>query len=73
MEDSERAPDALLQPHEVATIFGVDPKTVYRWQQSGKIEAVWTLGGHRRFKQSEVDRVLALAKATAEAVTEEAS
>lgn len=48
----------LLTPGEVAEMFRVNPKTVTRWARSGKISAVRTLGGHRRFRASEVRRFL---------------
>jgi excisionase family DNA binding protein len=44
----------LLTPGEVATMFRVNPKTVTRWARAGKISAVRTLGGHRRFRASEI-------------------
>jgi len=52
-----RLPDAeiLLTPREVAELFGVDPKTVTRWAKAGKLTSIRTLGGHRRFRKSEVD------------------
>ena len=49
-----RRRDALLTPGEVALLFGVDPKTVTRWAKAGKLHAIRTLGGHRRFRESEV-------------------
>lgn len=51
--------DELLTPAEVAAIFRVDPKTVTRWAKRGKLSAVRTLGGHRRYLASEV-RALAV-------------
>lgn len=51
-------PDALLTPAEVAALFRVNPKTVTRWARSGKLTAVRTLGGHRRFRASEVRQCL---------------
>ncbi len=51
--------DALLTPAEVASLFRVDPKTVTRWANAGKITTVRTLGGHRRFQQSEIRGLLA--------------
>jgi len=48
----------LLTPGEVAVMFRVNPKTVTRWARAGKISAVRTLGGHRRFRASEIRRFL---------------
>ena len=56
--DSE--PEALLKPGEVALLFRVTPKTVSRWSEEGRIVAVRTLGGHRRFTSKEVSRVRSL-------------
>jgi len=50
--------EVLLTPSEVAAIFRVDPKTVTRWAKSGKLTAIRTLGGHRRYRQSEVKSLL---------------
>jgi excisionase family DNA binding protein len=50
--------EILLTPSEVAAIFRVDPKTVTRWAKSGKLTAIRTLGGHRRYRQSEVQMLL---------------
>jgi excisionase family DNA binding protein len=51
--------DALLTPSEVAAMFRVNPKTVTRWARAGKISAIRTLGGHRRFRASEIRAFLA--------------
>ncbi|HLI24211.1 MAG TPA: BldC family transcriptional regulator [Acidimicrobiales bacterium] len=51
-------PDALLTPAEVAALFRVNPKTVTRWARAGKITAIRTLGGHRRFRASEIRRCM---------------
>lgn len=50
--------DNLLTPSEVAALFRVDPKTVTRWAKAGKIGSIRTLGGHRRFRESEVMELL---------------
>lgn len=50
--------DNLLTPAEVASMFRVDPKTVTRWAKAGKLTAIKTLGGHRRYKESEVKALL---------------
>jgi len=47
----------LLTTAEVAAIFRVDPKTVQRWGRSGKLTAIRTLGGHRRYIEAEVRRL----------------
>jgi excisionase family DNA binding protein len=48
----------LLTSSEVAVLFRVDPKTVTRWAQAGRISSIRTIGGHRRFRASEVQRFL---------------
>jgi excisionase family DNA binding protein len=50
--------DSLLTPAEVAALFRVNPKTVTRWARAGKITAIRTLGGHRRFRETEIRRCL---------------
>jgi excisionase family DNA binding protein len=50
--------EVLLSPAEVASLFRVDPKTVTRWAKSGKLTSIRTLGGHRRYKESEVKALL---------------
>lgn len=50
--------ELLLTPSEVAKKFRVDPKTVTRWAKAGKLESIRTLGGHRRFKASEVEALI---------------
>lgn len=51
-------PENLLTPSEVATLFRVDPKTVTRWARAGKLSSIRTLGGHRRYRESEVRELL---------------
>jgi excisionase family DNA binding protein len=50
--------EELLTPSEVAKLFRVDPKTVTRWAKSGKLSSIRTLGGHRRYRASEVRSLL---------------
>lgn len=49
----------LLKPSEVAAMFRVDPKTVTRWAQMGRIPSILTPGGHRRFREDQVAALLA--------------
>lgn len=51
--------DRLLTPGEVATLFRVDPKTVTRWAQEGRLTSKRTLGGHRRYIETEIRALLA--------------
>jgi excisionase family DNA binding protein len=53
-------PEVLLTPAEVAKLFRVDPKTVTRWAKAGKLTAIRTLGGHRRYRRSEVQSLLSV-------------
>lgn len=48
--------DPLLTPSEVAAMFRVSPKTVTRWERKGQVIAIRTLGGHRRYRASEIAR-----------------
>jgi excisionase family DNA binding protein len=50
--------EALLTPAEVAAMFRVDPKTVTRWAKAGKLSSIRTLGGHRRYRETEVRALL---------------
>jgi excisionase family DNA binding protein len=49
---------SLLTPSEVAKLFKVDPKTVTRWSNNGKIACIKTAGGHRRYRLEEVQKLL---------------
>lgn len=55
---SIQAESELLTPAEVAAMFRVSPKTVTRWARAGKLTALRTLGGHRRFRATEVRGLL---------------
>lgn len=61
ISNRKRGPEAaeqLLTPAEVAAIFRVDPKTVTRWAKGGRLSSIRTLGGHRRYLESEVRGLL---------------
>lgn len=51
--------ERLLTPSQVANMFCVDPKTVTRWAQKGKLKSLRTIGGHRRYSAAEVEELLA--------------
>lgn len=51
--------EKVLDPGEVARMFGVDQKTVTRWAKAGKLPSMRTLGGHRRYREHDVKALLA--------------
>ena len=54
MATTKQEAEQLLTPAEVASMFRVDPKTVTRWAKAGKLSSIRTLGGHRRYRESEI-------------------
>jgi excisionase family DNA binding protein len=52
-------PDSIrLSLGPAARLLGVDPDTLRRWSDEGRIEAFTTPGGHRRFDRRELERLL---------------
>lgn len=49
--------EQLYTTTKVAKMFGVTPRTIQMWADSGMIEVTKTLGGHRRITAQEVDRL----------------
>lgn len=42
----------------VARMFGVDPKTVWRWEAQGVLKPAFrTPGGHRRYWRDEIEKM----------------
>jgi len=58
MED-KASQSALLTPKEVAQQLGVAPVTIRLWAQENKLVFTTTPGGHRRFKQQDIDDFVA--------------
>ena len=44
----------LLTIKEAAEILRVSPRTLRRWDEAGKLEAIKTVGGHRRYHPEDV-------------------
>lgn len=67
MESSERSNgDRLLPPGQVRKLYGVAASTLRDWDSAGKLKSAQrTLGGHRRYRESEVLAQLALVEAVA--------
>lgn len=52
-DDRER----FLLPSEAARLLGVATSTLRRWAEEGKIHSGTTIGGHRRYRESEISRL----------------
>lgn len=49
----------LMTPGEVADLFRVNRNTVLRWAKTGRLPAIMTPGGHRRYVRATVDELYA--------------
>jgi len=56
-------PKKILSITEAAEYLGVFSLTLRNWEKKGLIKAFRTPGGHRRFKTSELDRIIGVEKA----------
>ncbi len=52
-------PEELMTPAEVGVHLGVDTKTVARWASAGRLPSIRTLGGHRRYRRSDIVAIAA--------------
>lgn len=58
--ESAVSSDKLLRPIKVQKLYGIAPSTLRSWAESGKIRAAQrTVGGHRRYLESEVRALVA--------------
>lgn len=49
--------DRLLTIKEAQKILNVSKTTLQRWDNNGKLKAVRTEGGHRRYKESDINKL----------------
>jgi putative resolvase len=49
--------DKIFSISEAARYLGVFPLTLRNWEKKGLLKGFRTLGGHRRFKKSELDKI----------------
>jgi excisionase family DNA binding protein len=47
-----------LSIHDACVLLGVDPSTLRRWSDSGKVPVFRTPGGHRRYVESDLRRLI---------------
>ncbi|MBU8816391.1 MerR family transcriptional regulator [Mycolicibacterium goodii] len=57
----------FLAPSEAAALIGISRDTIKRWEKSGRITAMRTPLGHRRYRRSDVEALLTSGSDTAEA------
>jgi excisionase family DNA binding protein len=57
MSDNAHPEEPYLRAAEAAALLHVSPQTVSRWASQGRLRHVVTLGGHRRFPKSEIQRI----------------
>ena len=50
--------DRLLTLKETGKLLNVSKQTLQRWDNSGKLIAVRTEGGHRRYKLSDIENII---------------
>jgi excisionase family DNA binding protein len=70
-ETAQAAPEKWLRPGEVAALieeaglFRVSRSALRDWTEAGRIAAHRTIGGHRRYRESDVRALLAELEAVA--------
>ena len=57
MEIMKIMENKLITPKEASNILGVTIDCLSKWEQAGKITAIKTLGGHRRYKLEEINKI----------------
>ena len=50
--------EKMISISKASKILGVDIRTLQRWDNDGKLIAYRTLGGHRRYKLSEIESLI---------------
>ena len=54
----DRLGEPVLTTGQAAALLRCSDRTIRKWADDGKILAIRTLGGHRRFRESEVMQLL---------------
>lgn len=56
-EPMDARQERFLLPSEAARLLGVATSTLRRWAEEGKLHSGTTIGGHRRYRESEISRL----------------
>lgn len=54
---NERDRPRMVRPQEAAALLNVSPRTIARWHQRGLLRGQRTLGGHRRYRLEDIERL----------------
>ena len=52
-------PTEFVSPTDAARMFGVQSQTLARWTDEGRLECIRTAGGHRRYRRTDLETLLA--------------
>ena len=50
------------RPNEFADLAGVSVKTLHRWDSSGKLKPLRTIGGHRYYTDEHINQIKGIVK-----------
>ena len=50
------------RPNEFANLAGVSVKTLHRWDSSGKLKPLRTIGGHRYYTDEHINQIKGIVK-----------
>lgn len=59
--------DELISISEAAEMLGVCTKTIRDWTNDDRLPCIRTLGGHRRFRRLDIERLLGVNDGSEEA------
>jgi predicted site-specific integrase-resolvase len=59
LDTPESTVDRWLMPATAAGMIGCDPRSLANWARAGKLNTQRTLGGHRRYRESEIRALIA--------------
>lgn len=48
----------LYNIKDAANFIGVSTKTLRRWEKAGKIKSYRTIGNHRRYKKTDIEKIM---------------